>query len=87
MAVLHDNEGEDDGGNCGDVHSVEVVASDRWQRLEFVSLDKSVVVRFKPVSKCLLHFTVTVEPVLSGHPWGLHRWPLNTGWPLNAGPI
>ena len=49
MAVLHDNEGEDDGGNCGDVPSVEVVASDRWQHLEFALLDKSVVVRFKPV--------------------------------------
>ena len=29
MTILHDNEGEDDGGNCGNVPLVEVVASDR----------------------------------------------------------
>ena len=37
------------------------------------------------INLCIL-VHVTVEPVLSGHHWGLRRWPL-TGWPLNAGPI
>ena len=27
----------------------------------------------------------TVEPVLSGHPWGMAKWPLNTGWLPNIG--
>ena len=26
-----------------------------------------------------------VEPVLSGHPQGMTKWPLNTGWPPNTG--
>ena len=29
MTVLHYSEGGDNGGNCGDVPSVKVVASDR----------------------------------------------------------
>ena len=32
---------------------------------------------------CLLG--VTVEPVLSSHPQGMAKWPLNTGWPPNTG--
>ena len=27
----------------------------------------------------------TVEPVFSGHPRGMAKWPLNTGWPPNTG--
>jgi len=27
----------------------------------------------------------TVEPVLSGRPRGMTKWPLNTGWPPNTG--
>ena len=27
----------------------------------------------------------TVEPVLSGHPQGMAKWLLNTGWPPNTG--
>ena len=27
----------------------------------------------------------TVEPLLSGHPRGNGKWPLNRGWPLNKG--
>jgi len=27
---------------------------------------------------------ITVEPVLSGHPRGIAKWPLNTGWPPNT---
>ena len=30
-----------------------------------------------------LHQSSTVEPPLSGHPWGIVKWPLNEGWPLN----
>ena len=29
--------------------------------------------------------TNTVEPVLSGHPRGMAKWPLNTGWPPYTG--
>ena len=28
---------------------------------------------------------LTVEPLLSGHPQGKGKWPLNRGWPLNKG--
>ena len=27
----------------------------------------------------------TVKPVLSGHPWEMAYWRLNTGWPFNTG--
>ena len=27
----------------------------------------------------------TVEPVLSGHTWGMVKWPLIIGWPSNKG--
>ena len=27
----------------------------------------------------------TFAPVTGGHPWGMTKWPLNTGWLLNAG--
>ena len=27
--------------------------------------------------------SVTVEPLLSGHPWGNDKWPLKRGWLLN----
>ena len=27
----------------------------------------------------------TVEPLLSGHPRGNGKWPLNRGWPVNRG--
>ena len=29
----------------------------------------------------------TVKPVLSGHPWGIVKYPLNTGCPLNTGTV
>ena len=29
----------------------------------------------------------TVKPVLSGHPWGIVKYPLNTGCPLNTGRV
>ena len=29
--------------------------------------------------------TATVEPLLSGHPWGNGKWQLNRGWPLKRG--
>ena len=29
----------------------------------------------------------TFEPLLSGHPWGTGKWPLNRGWLLNKGLI
>ena len=39
--------------------------------------------------ECVVDYTITstMEPLLSGHPWGKSRGPLNrlTGWPLNRG--
>lgn len=39
--------------------------------------------------ECVVDYkiTSTVEPLLSGHPWGKSKGPLNrlTGWPLNRG--
>lgn len=37
------------------------------------------------IFKWLKYQPNTVEPVLSGHPRGMVKWPLNTGWPPNTG--
>ena len=33
----------------------------------------------------MVTITSTVEPLLSGHPRGNGKWPLNRGWPLKRG--
>ena len=35
----------------------------------------------------LLVFIITAKPVYNGHTWEMARWPLYTGWPLNAGQL
>ena len=51
-----------------------------WSWLNWTSTEER-----SQICHLLLHvhnqrYSVTVEPVLSGHPWGMATWPLNTGF-------
>ena len=43
------------------------------------------VVAVKKKSTLAQDFETTFEPLLSGHPRGNGKWPINRGWPLNRG--